>query len=228
MSEKSDELETLGIIPDGNRRYADKNGISYGEAYQEGFKKVEEVYEWVIDHESLDEVFFYALSTENLKRDDKELDLLFDLFNRKVTKLADSDLIHDNEVNVDFLGKEEYLGPVKESMDRLEEVTSEYDDYSLNICMGYGGRTEIVDAAEKLAEKDMEFNEENLQSQLYNDSDVDLVLRTGGYQRLSNFLLWQNSYAELFFSDHLWPELDKKEFDRAVDFYESTKRKFGK
>ncbi len=224
---KDNGLKRLGVIPDGNRRYARKNNISYRKAYKEGFNKLEQLYKWCLET-SIDEVVFYALSTENLKRKDTEIDLLFKVFRQGLDKFLDSDFVHKNKINIEFLGRKDYVEEVLDEMNKVENATANYEKNSLKVCIGYGGRKEIIDSVKKVNEKDLELNEENLSNHLYYGKDLDLVLRTGGYQRLSNFMLWQNSYAELFFSDHLWPELDRKEFEKAVDFYESTKRKFGK
>ncbi len=225
---KEKKLASMGIIPDGNRRYARKNGLDYREAYEKGFEKVEEVYQWVVEQESLEEIFFYALSTENLRRDENEIKTIFDIFNKKASDLYKSEVMKKYEVNIEFLGRKELLEPISETIEEIEENTSEKGDYKLNICMGYGGRKEIVDAARSMKEKNMEFNEKNLEENLYSSSSIDLVIRTGGYQRLSNFLIWQSSYAELFFSDQLWPEFSEEEFERAIEFYRSSDRNFGK
>ncbi len=221
-------LKSIGVIPDGNRRYADKNGIPYEESYQKGFEKGEELFDWCIEHPSIEKAVVYALSTENVARDDEELGTLYRLYRDNLEELAEDPKIHENKVNVNLIGREAHLKPLKKQIDKLREETGSYDEYELNIALGYGGRAEIVDAAKKLSRENKEFNEENLGKELYFPSDLDLVIRTGGYQRLSNFQLWQSAYAELYFCDELWPAFEKKDFEKAVDFYEDTKRKFGK
>ncbi len=221
-------LESIGIIPDGNRRYADKKDITYEEAYQQGFEKGEEVFEWCIQHPTIKKAVVYALSTENVARKSSELDTLFTLYKENLEKLAEDPQIHRNNVNVELIGRQKHLEPLEEQVNKLEKETGNYDNYELKIALGYGGRAEIIDAARKITRKDEELTEENFKKELYSSSDLDLVVRTGKYQRLSNFQLWQSAYAELYFSDKLWPEFDKQEFDRAVEFYEDTKRKFGK
>ncbi len=228
MVEEESFPKSLGIIPDGNRRYARKEGLTHRKAYEKGFEKVEEVYKWVLDQDYIEEVFFYALSTENLKRDEREIEIIFDLFNRKAYDLYESEIMKEYDVSIEFLGREELLEPISETIKEIEENTKERDSYKLNICIGYGGKKEIVDAARDLKLKNLEFNEKNLEENLYTSSSIDLVIRTGGYQRLSNFLIWQSSYAELFFTDQLWPEFSEQEFEKAIEFYRSSERNFGK
>jgi len=221
-------LEAIGIIPDGNRRYAEDNGISYREAYQRGFEKGEEVLDWCMDHPTIDKAVIYALSTENISRSGDELDTLIDLYRENLKDLSESEKIHDNGVRVEVIGRRELMNPIVKQVKKVEEATGDYSNYELKIALGYGGRAELIDALASLKEKDKVINEENVQKELYSGFDLDLVIRTGGYQRLSNFQLWQSAYAELFFSDKLWPEFDRSEFDKAVEFYEDTKRKFGR
>lgn len=221
-------IKTIGFIPDGNRRYADKNDITYRDSYQEGFEKGEEVFDWCIKHPEIERAVIYALSTENISRKSSELEALYNLYKENLDRLAEDPKIHENKVNVEVIGREKHLGPLKKQVNKLDEETGDYGEYELKIALGYGGRAEIIDAARRLSEKGKEFNEENLGSEMYSNFDLDLVVRTGGYQRLSNFQLWQSAYSELYFSDKLWPEFDRKEFNEAVEFYEDTKRKFGK
>ncbi len=221
-------LKAIGIIPDGNRRYAEKNGINYREAYQRGFEKGEQVFNWCIDHPTIDKAVIYALSTENISRSGEELETLIDLYKKNLEKLTESDDIHDNEVKVEVIGRRDLMNPIMKQVEEIEETTEAYSNYDLKIAIGYGGRAELIDAVNSLKEKDKVVNEQNLQDELYSGFDLDLIIRTGGYQRLSNFQLWQSAYAELFFSEKLWPEFDRREFDRAIEFYEDTKRKFGK
>lgn len=220
-------LKAIGVIPDGNRRYAEEKDITYKESYQEGFKRGESLFKWCINHPSIDKAVIYALSTENIKRNSSELSTLYELYEKNLEDLAKSPEVHENEVNVQLIGRKEYLEPLQEQAERLKEETGGYDKYNIRIALGYGGRAEIIDAAENLARENKCFTEENFNEELYFPFDLDLVIRTGGYSRLSNFQLWQAAYAELYFSDKLWPEFDEEEFNRAVGFYEDTKRKFG-
>jgi len=228
VGNQDEELRAVGIIPDGNRRYAERNNISYKEAYQRGFEKGQEVFNWCINHSTIDKAVIYALSTENLSRSGSELETLIELYKENLEKLTESNDIHDNGVNVKIIGRRDLITPIEEQINKIEEVTSEYNDYDLRIAIGYGSRAEIVDAVSRLNKKGKEINEENLKSELYSEFDLDLIIRTGRYQRLSNFQLWQSAYAELYFTDKLWPEFNKEEFNKALEFYEDTKRKFGR
>ncbi|MFW5902527.1 MAG: polyprenyl diphosphate synthase [archaeon] len=225
---QNDKLKAIGIIPDGNRRYAEDKGISYKQAYQEGFEKGQEVFNWCINHSTIDKAVIYALSTENLSRSGSELKTLINLYKKNLEDLAESEDIHDNEVNVKVIGRRELIKPIEEQVNNVEKATENYDKNYLRIALGYGGRAEIIDAISRLNEKNLEINEDNLEKELYSSFDLDLIIRTGKYQRLSNFQLWQSAYAELYFTDKLWPEFDREEFDKALKFYEDTKRKFGR
>ncbi len=222
------KLKSIGIIPDGNRRYAEKNNISYKKSYQKGFEKGKDVLRWCRKHPTIENAVIYALSTENLSRSDEELEVLIDLYKENLEDLAESEEIHDHEINVKIIGREELIKPIEEQVKKVEKATEEYQNHKLRIAIGYGSRSELIDAVSRLKQKDKEINESNIESELYSDLNLDMVIRTGGYQRLSNFQLWQAAYAELYFTDKLWPEFDKEEFENSVNFYEDTKRKFGR
>ncbi len=221
-------LRSIGVIPDGNRRYAKKKGISYAESYHRGFDKAKEVFEWCIEHPSINKAVVYALSTENVERNDEELEVLYELYHSNLGKLVEDSMIHDNRVKVDLIGREEHLKVLQDPIEKLKSATGDYGDYEIKIALGYGGRKEIVDAARRAIEAGEGLSEDSISKYLYSEFDLDLVIRTGGFHRLSNFQLWQAAYAELYFTDKLWPEFNRGEFNRSVEFYEETKRKFGR
>ena len=220
-------LNSIAIVTDGNRRFSKKQGIGLKDAYIKGFDKAEEVFDWCMEIPSIDTATVYALSTENLKRNFVELKVLFSLYTEYFKKLADNQKIHDRQVRVRIIGERDQIQDkaLLDAINYLEESTKNYDKKKLNIALAYGGRAELVHAIKNI---DGEVTEEAIQKNLYEPQDVDLVIRTGGTQRLSNFLTWQTAYAELFFTDKLWPELDKETFNEAIKFYEDTKRNFGK
>jgi tritrans,polycis-undecaprenyl-diphosphate synthase [geranylgeranyl-diphosphate specific] len=223
-------LQSLAITPDGNRRFAKKYNLSLEESYRRGFEKAEEVFDWCLEIPSLKTATMYALSSENFKRDKNELDLLYFLFDHYFRELAKSKKIHKNNVKIRIIGKTEDLAPIHAAIKELHTATEGNDRYTLNIALGYGGRQEIIDAVKKAANNGGidKLTEGNFSKYLYQPDDIDLMIRTGASHRLSNFLIWQASYAELYFLDKLWPELEKEDFQKAVDFFNQAQRNFGK
>ena len=220
-------LKSIAIVTDGNRRYAAKSGISLKDAYTTGFDKAEEVFDWCLEIPELNTATVYALSTENLNRNFAELEVLYRLYVDYFKKLAENPKIYDSGVKVRVICERHLLKnqALLNAIAALEEKTSNNDKRKLNIALAYGGRAELIQAVNSIQGT---VTEQALQEKLYEQQDVDLVIRTGGTQRLSNFLTWQTAYSEFFFTDKLWPELDRQTFDKAIDFYESTRRNFGK
>jgi len=218
----------IAIILDGNRRYAKKLGIAKFKGHEKGFNKIKELLEWCIEL-GVKEVTLYCFSTENFKRDKTEVDYLFGLFRKKIGDFKKDKLIHDNKVKISVVGR---IGMFPEDMQKeMKEImddTKDYDNYKLNLALAYGGRGEIVDAVKKIISFGVkEVSEELIKENLYLPNDVDILIRPGGEKRLSNFLLWQSSYAELWFSEKLWPEFDKEDLIKAVEWYRERERRFG-
>ena len=179
-------------------------------------------------------VSLYAFSTENFKREKKEVNFLMNLFIDAFVK--EIDFVHDHKIKVIFSGRREPLPKkVLSAMDDLVNVTKDYDNYTLNICINYGSVTEIIDMTKKICDmyKDNkitldEIDDKMLFNNLYQElPPLDLVIRTSGEQRLSNFMMLQASYAELYFTDKYFPEFDRYEFDKAILEYNKRNRRFG-
>jgi undecaprenyl diphosphate synthase len=223
-------LKSLAITPDGNRRYAQKYGLTLEEAYRKGFEKAEEVFDWCLEIPTMKSATMYALSTENLRRKKEELETLYFLYDHYFRQLAKNKKIHKNQVRVKVIGGMEDLMPIHDSIDELHSATQNYKNYTLNIALSYGGRKEIIDGIKKAANNGGidSITEENFSKYLYQPDDIDLMIRTGSTHRLSNFMLWQSSYAELYFLDKLWPEFSKEDFQKAVEFYNNAAKNFGK
>ncbi len=221
-------LQAIAFIPDGNRRYAEKYNLDLLSAYHLGFNKAERVFDWCLKLPDLKTSTIYALSTENLNRKNYELKVLQKLFDKYFRDLSKHPKIHDNEVKVKIIGKKEDLPDLKESISLLENNTKDYKKFELNIALGYGGRDELIKAFKEVEKSGEPITEENIQKHLYMNKDIDLLIRTGSNQRLSNFLTWQTTYSELYFTPKLWGEYDKKEFNKSIEFYEATQRNFGK
>jgi tritrans,polycis-undecaprenyl-diphosphate synthase [geranylgeranyl-diphosphate specific] len=227
----------LGIIIDGNRRWARSRGLPPWEGHRAGAEKLNEFLNWCLEV-GIPQVSIYTLSTENLNRPKEELKHLFKLLEEYVDGLLNDKkkfaLLEKYEVRVRFVGELNRL-PKKliKLMGKLMEKTAKYQKRILNFLVAYGGKSEIVNAVKKLAEEvikhgKIEITEKDIEKHLYVPQPLDLVIRTGGYQRLSNFLLWQASYAEIYVTKTLWPDFSKKEFMKALRWFSQQKRNFGR
>jgi len=226
----------LAIIMDGNRRFAWKSKLATGLGHRIGKQKLETVLDWVLELE-IPWFTVYALSTENLTRPKEELDILFKLYIEGLRDIADDERIHANEVKVQIIGRRELLPKdVNEAIDYAENKTADYDKYVFTICLAYGSREEMLNAIQSIAEEHAagdlaleEIDEKAVSSRLYTGEmpDPDLVIRTSGEERISNFLLWQMAYSELYFSDVYWPSFQKKDLLKAVRTFQDRKRRYG-
>ncbi|WP_337860730.1 polyprenyl diphosphate synthase [Ferroplasma sp.] len=226
----------LGIITDGNRRYARQVGLSPNEGHVKGKDKLEEVLNWSMEI-GIKIVTVYGFSTENFKRDTQEVKFLFNLINDALLGLLKDNRVYKNEIKVrvigDFKGLPEYL---IQTIKEVEKTTENFKKFKFNLAIGYGGRQEIIDAVKHIATdvlsqniKIEDINETLFRNYLYDNTltDPDLILRTSGEERISNFLLWQSAYSELYFSDVNWPDFKKLDFLRAIYSYQSRKRRYG-
>ncbi len=217
---------SLGIIMDGNRRWARAQGLPSFAGHRQGAEKLKEVLEWT-KAQGVKHLTVYAFSTENWKRNENEVAELMKLLNEYLgTGLKE---LSDN-ASIRFIGElDRFPEKLQESMQKLEEG-SKGKDLTLSIALSYGGRADILQAANSLIQKGHEvLTEELLSSALLTSStpDLDLIIRTGGEQRLSNFLTWQSVYSELVFTDTLWPALTKEEFDQHIETFRARKRNYG-
>lgn len=224
----------LAMIMDGNRRWAKAQGVPSVGGHEAGAKALERVLQWCkkINAASLT---VYAFSTENFKRSKEELDGLFGLA-REYFKKFEKDMEKDGaDVQVKFLGDlSKFPQDIQDICARLLEKTKENKKYLLQFCFGYGGRQEIVHAAQEIA-KDVasgnlspeNIDETTVSQKLFTQIEPDIVIRTGGAQRTSNFLPWQTTYSELFFIETLWPDISEKELDAVVAEFTARQRRFG-
>ncbi len=237
---KKAEIPThIAIILDGNRRWARKHGMQPWYGHLRGAEKAEEVLDWCLDL-GIKIVTMYVLSTENLKREKEELNKLFEIIEEYLRRALKSEKIHRYKVKVKAIGKLDLLPEnIRRLIEELEMSTSNYNSHYLNIAIAYGGRSEIVEAVKKIAEdvkmgklKVSEIDEEVFERYLFTShlpkQSPDLVIRTSGEIRLSNFLLWQSAYSELVFVDVYWPEFRKIDFLRAIRLYQQRHRRFGR
>ncbi len=225
----------VGIILDGNRRFAKKLMLKPWKGHEFGAEKVKKLLEWAKDV-GIKELTLYAFSYENFNRPKKEFDYLMYLFRKEFDNLIDNKDISKNKIKISFLGRL-YLFPkdIQERMYRIMDKTKNNDKYIVNFAMAYGGRAEIVDAVKRIGEKIKEenldvksINEKLFNDNLYMGDDADLIIRTGGEKRTSGFLPWQGTYAELVFVDKSLPEFEKEDFLQCIKEFQSRKRRFGK
>ncbi len=232
--------EHVGIIPDGNRRLARRLMKKPWKGHEWGLKKIKNILEWCKEL-GVKVVTFYVLSLENLeKRPRRELDFIFSLARKEIENILEDKehVVHKNKVKVNFFGMLDMLPKdLQEGIRKVSEMTKNYSNYFLNLAIAYGGRQEIVDSARRIAYdvgkgliNPEKINESVLREYFWTNGfpDPDLIIRTGGEKRLSNFLPFQSTYSELVFLDKFWPELKKEDFIRAVREFGERQRRFGK
>ncbi len=229
----------IAIILDGNRRWAKRNLIMKLEGHFRGADAVEKLLDWC-EELNIKIITLYVLSSENLSRQDEELDYLYDLINARLHKLYNDPRIHKNRMKVKAIGSVELLPDfLRDILNKLEEATKDYDNHYLNIAIAYGGQNELVDAIKKIGSRikdgSLDVNQidkDVIESSLYTShlpqSSPDMILRTSGEKRLSGFLLWQSAYSELVFMDIYWPEFRKIDLMRAIRTFQKRGRRLGK
>ena len=221
---------------DGNRRYAAELGLMEEDGHRKGRDKLEEMLDWCMELK-IKVLTVYAFSTENIRREAKEIDFLMSLFLENFKTMAEDARVHKYRIRVKVIGDRSILPKeVQEAIANAEEKTKDYDQYFFNLAIAYGGREEILQAIKGLATKVKEgkmsideISEESFSRMLYTSDlpDPDLILRTSGEERISNFLLWQLAYSELYFSDVYWPGMRKIDFLRAIRDYQRRVRRYG-
>lgn len=228
----------IGLIMDGNRRFAKSIGKSVLQGHEDGAKTMMNTMKWAKEL-GVKELTFYAFSTENFKRPKQEFDALMKLFAKIAQDLLDAVKKKAKDAKekarIRFVGLI-HLFPenVQELMRKVMDATKNFKDYVVNIAVGYGGRAEIVKAFKSLHNKvnsgdiDLDsIDEESISNELYVSNEPQIIIRTGGQKRLSNFLLWQSSYSELYFIDKMWPQFSKNDLKSCVEEYMGTKINVG-
>ena len=202
-----------------------------------GKQRLKDVMSWILDLK-IPYLTVYALSTENLtSREGEELDTLFDLYVSGLEEISRDPMVHDNRVKVQVVGRIELLPDhVRKAIAEAEAATSQYSDFLFTVCLAYGGREEIVDAVKTIAADhaagDLDIDSIDpaaISSRLYTADlpDPDLVIRTSGEERVSNFLLWQIAYSELYFTDVHWPSFRRRDLYEAIEDYQLRRRRYG-
>ena len=224
------KLQHLGIILDGNRRYAAKKLKEPWKGHETGAEKVEQLFDWCRQLE-ITELTLYIFSLQNFKRDKKEVEYLMDLFCKFFTDPRIKDKIQTNQIKINFIGRIHLLSEkVQKIIHTLMEETKEYDQFTVNFAMAYGGREEIVDGINKILKENKlkKVDEKILSQYLYLQHEPDAIIRTGGERRTSNFLIWQSWYSEWFFVDKYWPEFEKEDLVKALEEFNQRERRFGR
>jgi undecaprenyl diphosphate synthase len=221
----------LAIIPDGNRRWAKKRGKPEWYGHLAGARKLREFAKWCEKHPEIKTITLYALSTENLQRDRAELNKLWALYNTEFQRIMSSPDTKKNNLRVNVVGDVSAWRPdVRQSAKELMKATKHYTGSVLNILLAYGSHYEIFNATKKVLKagaRRVPGVPTLFRKALMVGQPVDLVIRTGGMHRMSNFLLFQAAYAEIYFSDTLWPDFSRAEFERILKWYEKCQKKFG-
>ena len=213
----------IAVIMDGNGTWSKRKGLSKKKGHQRGVKSAKNFTSYSLDA-GIKNLTLFALSNENLLRPKLELSNLFDIFFYSFAE--EKEFLKDNKIRIKFIGNLDKLPKkLKDNALSLEYETKKNKKLNLFVALNYGGKQDIIQAVKKSKNKTSSFENYLFSKDL---PEVDLLIRTGGYRRLSNFLLWQTSYAELYFTDVLWPDFSKNNFAKALDWYRSVNRKFGK
>jgi len=220
----------IAFILDGNRRWAKEKGLMPWEGHKAGFDKLKDLSRWAKELD-VKEISLYCFSIQNFDRDKKEIDFLMGIFEKAAKDIIKDKDIHKDRVKVRFIGRLDMLPEnVQKAANDVMESTKDYNDYIVNFCVAYGGREEIIDGINKAIRSGAKkVDEKTFGRYLYNESCPDIVIRTSGEKRLSNFLTWQTTYSEWFFIDKYWPDFSKEDLIKIIsEFNEKRKRRFGK
>ena len=223
------ELNHVAIIMDGNGRWGLKKRGSRNYGHLQGIKTVEAVIKYSLI-QKIPHLTLYTFSTENWKRPDSEISFLFDLIRKSLKKKINQ--IIKQGIKVKIIGqKKELPKDIVEIVKLIEKKTLNNKKITLNLALNYGSKEEIINACKNLAlKKDKKINARNFEKELYTKyiPDPEILIRTGGTKRLSNFLLWQLAYTEIFFVDKLWPDFNEDDFNKIIMKFSKIKRNFGK
>ncbi len=224
----------VAVVLDGNRRFAKKLGLQPWKGHGYGLRKLEQLLEWCIEL-GVKELTLYCFSTENFERAKKEIDYLFSLFWKEFEKMKRGKGIFRDKVRVNVIGRLNMFSKrMRDAMLEAMEKTRKNKALVVNFALAYGGRQEITDAVRKIIEdvkkhklNPKDIDENTITNNLYLKNEPDLLIRPGGEIRISNFLIWQTTYSELFFIDKLWPEFTKEDLINCIEEFNKRERRFG-
>lgn len=225
----------IGFLLDGNRRWAKKHRIpSWMSHIKGGVPKAEDVLDWCLEL-GVSQISMWALSTENLDRPKKEVDGILDAVYQGLEIIEKKQSLLDKyQVNVRFVGDLDRLPPkMRKLIGKIMEKTAKYQKKVLNIMIAYGSHFELTETFKRIAEKVMKtgmitITPKDIEQNLLVPTPVDLVIRTGGMNRMSGFMMWQAAYAEIYFTKTLWPDFTKRELIKAIKWYNTVQRNYGK
>ncbi len=220
-------LNHVAIIMDGNGRWGMRHKKSRTAGHKEGLKTVEKIIKETIKNK-INFLTLFAFSTENWKRPKKEISYLFNLLeNFLLNRIQD---LHKQNIKLKILGSKKFSPKLNSLLNSSEKKTSKNNKLQINLALNYGSKSELISAFKKINKSKSTISEKNIDKNLQtkNIPDPDLLIRTGDTKRLSNFLLWQLAYAEIFFEKKLWPAFNEKDFRRIIMEYKKIKRNFGK
>ena len=220
-------LTHVAIIMDGNGRWGLKYKNSRNAGHKAGLKTVEMIIKETIKNR-INFLTLFAFSTENWKRPKKEINYLFNLLENFLINRIEE--LHNKNIKLKILGSKKFSSKLNKLLDYSEKKTSKNNKLQINLALNYGSKLELINAFKKITRSKNKINEKNLEKYLQtkNIPDPDILIRTGNTKRLSNFLLWQLAYTEIFFEKKLWPAFNEKDFKRIIKEYKTIKRNFGK
>ena len=219
-------LKHVAIIMDGNGRWGLKNRNSRNAGHKAGLKTVERIINESIKNK-IKYLTLYAFSTENWKRPKKEINFLFTLLENFLNNRIDE--LHKQNIKLKIIGNKNFSKKLNNLLKSAEKKTSKNKKIQINLALNYGSKSELLNAFKNLQKNKVKLNEKNFKKYLQtkNIPDPDLLIRTGDTKRLSNFLLWQLAYAELFFEKKLWPEFNEKDYNKIIQKFKKIKRNYG-
>ncbi len=220
-------LNHVAIIMDGNGRWGLKYKNSRNAGHKAGLDTVEKIIKETIRNK-IQFLTLYAFSTENWKRPKKEINYLFNLLENFLTKKID--YLHNKNIKLKIIGTKKFSKKLNNILHQSEKKTSKNNKLQINLALNYGSKHELINALKNLNKSKKKITEKNLSNFLLtkNIPDPDLLIRTGDTKRLSNFLLWQLAYSEIFFEKKLWPDFNEKDYDKIIKKFRYIKRNFGK
>ncbi|HDY72831.1 MAG TPA: di-trans,poly-cis-decaprenylcistransferase [bacterium] len=217
----------LGIILDGNRRWAKEKGLSAFEGHKKGLETIKNTIEWCKE-KGIKTLTLFVFSTENWKRPKKEVNYLMKMAEKMESHFSKA---IKQDIKLKVIGQRDRLPlAVRASIKKIENLTKNHNAMTLNFALSYGGRAEIVEAVKNIMRQKVDVSkiDENLISRNLWTSDLDLIIRTGKEQRISNFLIWQAAYSELYFLKKYWPDFNKRDLNQAILEYARRQRRHGK
>ena len=219
-------IKHVAIIMDGNGRWGLKHKKSRNLGHKEGLKTVEKIIKTTIKNK-IKYLTLYAFSTENWKRPKKEINFLFSLLeNFLLNKISD---LNKQNIKLKIIGKKNFSNKLSKLLNLSEKKTSKNNRLQINLALNYGSKYEIINALNEIKKNKLKINEVNISKHLFtkNTPDPDILIRTGNTKRLSNFLLWQLAYSEIFFEKKLWPDFEQKDYTKILKNFKKIKRNFG-